>query len=102
MNNFFQTLMGRKFYEGDVPRITKALEKIAEELERANNMKESDLAKDIMEKIEKSHGKDDIYDLAKAHRCFNSNPPILCQMCSKSVTKHSKYCKDHKEEYYGK
>lgn len=30
---FFQTMMGRKFYEADVPRIAKALERIAAALE---------------------------------------------------------------------
>jgi hypothetical protein len=29
---FFKTIMGRRFYEGDVPRIAKALEKIAKHL----------------------------------------------------------------------
>ena len=33
---FFQTMMGRKFYEADVPRLIKALEKIAVELEKFN------------------------------------------------------------------
>jgi hypothetical protein len=30
---FFQTIMGRKFYDADVPRIAKALERIAAALE---------------------------------------------------------------------
>jgi hypothetical protein len=30
---FFQTQMGRKFYEADVPRLVKALERIATALE---------------------------------------------------------------------
>lgn len=30
---FFQTRMGQKFYEADVPRIVKSLERIAEMLE---------------------------------------------------------------------
>ena len=33
---FFQTMMGRRFYESDVPRIAKALERIATELEKSN------------------------------------------------------------------
>lgn len=33
---FFQTVMGHKFYEGDVPRIAKALERIATALEGLN------------------------------------------------------------------
>lgn len=40
---FFQTIMGRKFYEGDVPQITKALKGIHEELKRANDLKEQEL-----------------------------------------------------------
>ena len=34
MPEFFQTIMGRKFYEADVPRALKALERIAGALER--------------------------------------------------------------------
>jgi hypothetical protein len=41
--NFFQTIMGKKFYEGDVPKIVRALEKIGKELERANDLKEEEL-----------------------------------------------------------
>lgn len=37
---FFQTVMGRKFFEGQLPRLIKALERIADELKRANNLKE--------------------------------------------------------------
>lgn len=35
MPEFFQTIMGKKFYEGDVPRIAKALETIARKMEDA-------------------------------------------------------------------
>ena len=34
--SFFQTIMGHTFYEGTVPRIAKALERIAIALEEAN------------------------------------------------------------------
>jgi len=40
MVEFFQTRMGRKFYEVDVPNIAKSLEKIANFLEK--NAKEKD------------------------------------------------------------
>ena len=43
MPDFFQTIMGRKFYEGDVPRIAKSLDDIAKELKRANDLKEKEL-----------------------------------------------------------
>lgn len=43
MPNFFQTLMGKKFYEGDMPRIVRSLEQIAKELKRQNDLKESEL-----------------------------------------------------------
>ncbi len=36
MADFFQTRMGQKFYEADVPRIAKALERIADALEAQN------------------------------------------------------------------
>ncbi len=34
---FFQTVMGKHFYEGAVPRIARALERIADALEEQNN-----------------------------------------------------------------
>jgi hypothetical protein len=37
---FFQTIMGRSFFDGQLPRLIKALEKIACELERFNNLQE--------------------------------------------------------------
>jgi hypothetical protein len=40
MTEFFATMMGRKFYEGDVPRLVRALEKIAAEMKRANDIAE--------------------------------------------------------------
>lgn len=43
MVDFFKTRMGQKFYEADVPRIAKALEKIGRELERANELKQQEL-----------------------------------------------------------
>ena len=43
---FFQTHMGRKFYEADVPRIANALERIATALEvLANNQPRNTLDK---------------------------------------------------------
>jgi len=36
MVEFFQTLMGRRFYEGQVPRLISALERIAVCLEEKN------------------------------------------------------------------
>jgi uncharacterized protein YukE len=35
MTKFFQSYMGKKFYEADVPRLIRALERIANALERA-------------------------------------------------------------------
>jgi hypothetical protein len=43
MPEFFQTLLGRKFYESDVPRIARALEDIASQLEIQNKLKEEEL-----------------------------------------------------------
>ena len=39
MVEFFQTIMGRKFFEGTVPRIVNALEDIARELKTYNENK---------------------------------------------------------------
>lgn len=33
---FFQTMMGQRYYEGTMPRIAKALERIADQLEKGN------------------------------------------------------------------
>jgi hypothetical protein len=38
--------MGHKFYESDVPRIASALESIAKELKRANDLKEAERAEE--------------------------------------------------------
>jgi len=38
MVQFFQTLMGRKFYGLDVPRVAEALERIATALEEQNKI----------------------------------------------------------------
>ena len=43
MVEFFQTRMGQIFYEGTVPRMVRALERIANALERANELEESDV-----------------------------------------------------------
>lgn len=40
---FFETIMGHKFYEHSVPEIIKNLNKIAVELKRANDLKEQEL-----------------------------------------------------------
>lgn len=36
MIQFFQSMMGRKFFDADVPRLIKALERIADALEKHN------------------------------------------------------------------
>lgn len=38
---FFQTVMGRKFFEGQVPKLIKALERIADALEDIAEQKET-------------------------------------------------------------
>ena len=37
MAEFFQTQMGRKFFEADVPRALKAIERIADKLEQKDS-----------------------------------------------------------------
>jgi len=44
---FFQTRMGQKFFEGTMPRIAKVLEEIADELKRANDLKETEKPKTV-------------------------------------------------------
>jgi len=54
---FFQTMMGRKFYEADVPRVASALERIAAAMEEANRLEKlkmgvqpmGDVVKEFME-----------------------------------------------------
>lgn len=41
--HFFQTVMGQKFYEHDVPMLVTKLSEIASELKHANNLKEREL-----------------------------------------------------------
>ena len=40
-HEFFQTMMGRKFYEYDVPEIAKSLKRIATALEKINEIKDN-------------------------------------------------------------
>ena len=40
-HQFFQTIMGRKFYEHDVPEIAKSLKRIAIALEKINEVKDN-------------------------------------------------------------
>jgi hypothetical protein len=41
--DFFQTIMGKKYYERDVPEIAKQLKRIADALDTQNNLKEKEL-----------------------------------------------------------
>ncbi len=45
---FFQTGMGRKFYEADVPRIAKGIERLAAALEKANELEEAKGAREYL------------------------------------------------------
>lgn len=43
MPKFFQTVMGKRFFEGHIPKIVDHLNAIAFELKRANDLKEKEL-----------------------------------------------------------
>ncbi|EHV0765086.1 hypothetical protein KZ725_003058, partial [Listeria monocytogenes] len=43
MVQFFQTHMGQKFYERDIPEMVRKLNEIASELSRSNDLKEREL-----------------------------------------------------------
>lgn len=52
--DFHLTMMGKRFYEHDVPKIAKNLETLAQEQAKANQLKEREL--DIREKeLNKQH-----------------------------------------------
>jgi len=40
---FFQTGMGHRFYEGTMPHLVRAVERMAKAMERANRLKEKEL-----------------------------------------------------------
>jgi hypothetical protein len=44
MIQFFQSVMGRTFYEGTMPRIARALEAIGAEMKRANDLSQEETA----------------------------------------------------------
>lgn len=57
MSEFFLTRMGSTFYEGSVPRIAKALERIAAALEEQNTLtKESRRVHNVPEDVCKEEG----------------------------------------------
>jgi len=62
MSDFFRTVMGRKFYEADIPKLTNALERIANQMEVANKLEEKKmllnekLAKLQMKEINENRG----------------------------------------------
>lgn len=41
--SFHETIMGKKFYEGTLPRLIKAIEENTKEMKRANDLKEIEL-----------------------------------------------------------
>ena len=43
MIEFYQTVMGKQFYQGTLPSIAKELSRIADALEKANALKEREL-----------------------------------------------------------
>ena len=47
MPQFHETMQGRKFFEADLPRLIKALEKIADELYKVNNKWEKEIEANI-------------------------------------------------------
>lgn len=55
MPEFFQTVMGRKFYEGTAPSIAKQLERIADALEESNRIERVKLGEERAER-DKPHG----------------------------------------------
>jgi hypothetical protein len=56
MSEFFRTSMGRKFYESDIPQLTKVLERIATQMEIKNTLEEKKFRLD--EKLRKLQIKD--------------------------------------------
>lgn len=44
MIEFFQTMMGKKYYEHDIPKIAKQLQRIADALEKQNQLKEKEMS----------------------------------------------------------
>ena len=42
--DFFQTVLGRKHYEQDMPEIARQLKRIADALEKQNELKEKELS----------------------------------------------------------
>lgn len=52
MAQLHETGYGRKFFDRDLPNLIKALNKIGDELERANNLKEQELSKNTKKEEE--------------------------------------------------
>lgn len=43
MTKFFETIMGRRFFEGQLPKLITNLDRIATALEKANELKEKEI-----------------------------------------------------------
>ena len=43
MKDFFRTLGGRRFFEGDIPALVKALQDISEQMKIANELKQREI-----------------------------------------------------------
>ena len=46
MHQFFQTMLGRTFYEAHVPQLIKAVRQLADELKRYNDAREEEKVKE--------------------------------------------------------
>ena len=61
MSELHNTLMGRKFYESDIPRIVKALERIATALEKQEIPEEKIKKAKFTDKSDDDRGEFDSY-----------------------------------------
>lgn len=57
MVQFHETMMGRKFYENDLPGLVKAVNRLADAVEESNRLTAA-IGKEVIASAEKSDGRE--------------------------------------------
>lgn len=87
MLQFFETMMGRDFYQGNIPKLIKALVKIADELEKLNKHLEEQNKPKVIGHCMFCERKD---DQCECEFSEDGRPYLKCLGCRESIEKNCK------------